>query len=200
MLLKVLATQSCPTLCNPMDCSPLLCPWDSSGKNTGWVAISFSRRSSQPRDQTWSWIAGRFFTTEPQGSPAMLLASAFVVDRQVPIYGNITKDLPVLWKYPGGGGLQDGKELSSPLTRLLQKKKSQQMLQHRQSQRQSGRVPWCCQMWALLVTRHLSQSTQGLTHLHRNRRHGAQTTDETRCGPEAVSTPDRAPEWLAMSK
>ena len=96
MLLKVLATQSCPTLCNPMDCSPLLCPWDSSGKNTGWVAISFSRRSSQPRDQTWSWIAGRFFTTEPQGSPAMLLASAFVVDRQVPIYGNITKDLPVL--------------------------------------------------------------------------------------------------------
>ena len=29
--------QSCPTLCNPMDCSPLrlLCPWDSPGKNTG---------------------------------------------------------------------------------------------------------------------------------------------------------------------
>ena len=28
-----------------------------------WVAISFSRRSSQPRDQTWvSHIAGRRFT------------------------------------------------------------------------------------------------------------------------------------------
>ena len=29
--------QSCPTLCNPVDCSParLLCPWDSPGKNTG---------------------------------------------------------------------------------------------------------------------------------------------------------------------
>ena len=27
-------TQSCPTLCDPMDCSPLLCPWDFSGKNT----------------------------------------------------------------------------------------------------------------------------------------------------------------------
>ena len=28
-----------------------------------WVAISFSRRSSQPRDQTWvSHLAGRFFT------------------------------------------------------------------------------------------------------------------------------------------
>ena len=30
--------QSCPTLCDPMDCSPLprlLCPWDSPAKNTG---------------------------------------------------------------------------------------------------------------------------------------------------------------------
>ena len=32
--------QSCPALCNPMDCSlpvKLLCPWDSPGKNTGVV-------------------------------------------------------------------------------------------------------------------------------------------------------------------
>ena len=27
--------QSCPTLCNPMDCPPGFCPWDSPGKNTG---------------------------------------------------------------------------------------------------------------------------------------------------------------------
>ena len=29
--------QSCPTLCDPIDCSPprRLCPWDSPGKNTG---------------------------------------------------------------------------------------------------------------------------------------------------------------------
>ena len=27
--------QSCLTLCNPMNCSLLLCPWDSPGKNTG---------------------------------------------------------------------------------------------------------------------------------------------------------------------
>ena len=29
--------QSCPTLCNPMDCSltRFLCPWDFPGKNTG---------------------------------------------------------------------------------------------------------------------------------------------------------------------
>ena len=38
-----------------------------------WVAISFSRGSSQPRDQICvsgvSCIAGRFFTTEPAGKP-----------------------------------------------------------------------------------------------------------------------------------
>ena len=27
--------QSCPTLCDPMDCTRLLRPWDSQGKNTG---------------------------------------------------------------------------------------------------------------------------------------------------------------------
>ena len=32
----------------------LLCPWDSPGKNT-WIAISFSRGSSRPRD--WTWVA-----------------------------------------------------------------------------------------------------------------------------------------------
>ena len=41
----------------------LLCPWDFPGKNTEWVAISFSRGSSQPRDRTQvSCTAGRFFT------------------------------------------------------------------------------------------------------------------------------------------
>ena len=36
--MRVKLLQSCPTLCNPMDSSPLprlLCPWDSPGKNTG---------------------------------------------------------------------------------------------------------------------------------------------------------------------
>jgi len=57
-----------------MDCSPPgSCPWDFSGKNTGmeWrVAISFSGRSSQPRDQIHyyyyvSCITDELFTTEP---------------------------------------------------------------------------------------------------------------------------------------
>ena len=41
----------------------LLCPCDSPGKNTGVVAIPFSRGSSQPRDRTWvSRIAAELFT------------------------------------------------------------------------------------------------------------------------------------------
>ena len=57
--------QSCPTLCGPMDCS---LPGSSvSGVLQAgileWVAIPFSRRSSQPRDRTWVFrIAGRRFT------------------------------------------------------------------------------------------------------------------------------------------
>ena len=50
----------------------LLCPWDSPGKNTRRVPISFSRGSSQPRDQTGvSCIAGGFFTTEPPEKPSL---------------------------------------------------------------------------------------------------------------------------------
>ena len=50
--MKVLITQSCPTLCDPMDCSP---PGTSvhgilQARTPEWVAISFSRESSQPRD------------------------------------------------------------------------------------------------------------------------------------------------------
>ena len=65
-MLYVLVSQSCPTLCNPMDCSP---PGSSvhdilQSRILEWVTIPVSRRSSQPRDRTWvSCIAGRFFTT-----------------------------------------------------------------------------------------------------------------------------------------
>ena len=44
-------TKSCPTLCDPMDCSPPgLCPWDFPGKNTGVGCHSSCRGSSRPRD------------------------------------------------------------------------------------------------------------------------------------------------------
>ena len=45
-----------------------------------WVAISFSRGSPQPRDQTCisyvSCIAGGFFTTESPGKPSLHYSSA----------------------------------------------------------------------------------------------------------------------------
>ena len=49
-----LVSQSCPTLCDPVDCSP---PGSSvrgifQARILEWVAISSSRVSSQPREQT----------------------------------------------------------------------------------------------------------------------------------------------------
>ena len=60
----MLVAQLCPTLCDAMDCS---LPGSSvhgllQARILEWVAISFSRGSSQPRDQTkGSRVAGRFF-------------------------------------------------------------------------------------------------------------------------------------------
>ena len=60
-----LVAQSCRTLCAPMDCS---LPGSSvrgivPARVLDWVAISFSRGSSQPRDRTRvSHIVGRRFT------------------------------------------------------------------------------------------------------------------------------------------
>ena len=57
--------QSCPTLCDPMDCSP---PGSSvhgifQARILEWGAIFFSRRSAWPRDWTQvSRIVGRCFT------------------------------------------------------------------------------------------------------------------------------------------
>ena len=49
----------------------LLCPWDSS-RILEWVAISYSRGSSQTRDQTYiSCIAGRFLLLLHLGSPVV---------------------------------------------------------------------------------------------------------------------------------
>ena len=78
----VSVTQSCPTLCDPMDCS---LPGSSvhgilQARIIEWVAASSSRESSQPRDQTWvSCIATRSsifawripWTEEPGGLQSM---------------------------------------------------------------------------------------------------------------------------------
>ena len=60
-----LVTQLGLTICDLMDCSP---PGSSvhlilQVRTLEWVAISSSRGSSQPKDQTWvSYIADGFFT------------------------------------------------------------------------------------------------------------------------------------------
>ena len=64
--------QSCPTLCDPIDCSP---PGSSvhsilQARMLEWVAIPFSRGSSWPGDWTHiSCTAHGFFTTEAPGKP-----------------------------------------------------------------------------------------------------------------------------------
>ena len=58
---KVKVTQLCPTLCDPMDYTVhgIL-----QARILEWVAFSFSRGSSHPRDRTQvSNIAGGFFTS-----------------------------------------------------------------------------------------------------------------------------------------
>ena len=58
---KVKVTQLCPTLCDPMD-------YTGHGilqaRILEWIAVSFSRGSSQPRDRTQvSHTADGFFTS-----------------------------------------------------------------------------------------------------------------------------------------
>ena len=67
--------QSCPILWNPMDCSPpgSLVQGILQARILVWIAMPFSRASSQPRDLTHvscaSCIAGGFFTAESLEDP-----------------------------------------------------------------------------------------------------------------------------------
>ena len=63
--------QSCPTLCNPMDCSP---PGPSMGvfRQEYWSVLPFPSPGNLPHpgiEPASSILAGRFFTTEPPGKP-----------------------------------------------------------------------------------------------------------------------------------
>ena len=65
-----LVTQLCPTLWDPMDCSPpgSSVHGNSPGRNTGVGCMTSFRGSPQPRDQTQvSHIAGGFFTIWANG-------------------------------------------------------------------------------------------------------------------------------------
>ena len=68
----VLIAQSCPILWNLMGCSP---PGSSvcgilQARTLEWIAIPFSRGSSQPRDWTWvSCMQAESLPSEPPGKP-----------------------------------------------------------------------------------------------------------------------------------
>ena len=70
--MRAQSLRSCPTLCDPMDCSP---PGSSvhgilQSRILEWVVMPSSRGSSQPRYRTCvSRTVGRFFSTEPPGKP-----------------------------------------------------------------------------------------------------------------------------------
>ena len=78
------SAQSCPTLCDPMNCSP---PGSSvhgilQARILEWVAISSSTASSRPRiEPVSSALAGRISITEPPGKP-----HAFVYLMHLPLY------------------------------------------------------------------------------------------------------------------
>ena len=66
-------TQMCPTLCDPLDCSPsrLLCPWDFPGKHTG-EGLPFLSPGDLPDpaiEPPSLTLADRSFTTELLGKP-----------------------------------------------------------------------------------------------------------------------------------
>ena len=119
-------TQSCLTLHDPMDCSP---PGFSvhgilQATVLEWVAISFSRGSSQPRDRTQvSHIAGRRFNLwatrevkddgklqQPNSGrtrnnldlPGMKVWVIYVVHQNPSFFAEIGKlVLKFIWKYKG---------------------------------------------------------------------------------------------------
>ena len=63
------------TLCDPMD---YIVHGILQARILEWVVFPFSRRSSQPRDQTQvSCIAGGFFTRSHKGSPQILEWTAY---------------------------------------------------------------------------------------------------------------------------
>ena len=95
----VVVAQSCPTLCDPMDCNPP----DSSVHGIfqirilELVVIPFSRGSSHPRDWTWvSRIMGRFFTAEQPGKCLVIyLGLSLPLEKAMAPHSNT-----LAWKIP----------------------------------------------------------------------------------------------------
>ena len=105
--LDVKLLQSCPILCDPMDCSP---PGSSvhgilQARILEWVAMSSSRGSSQPRDRTHlfcsSCTACKFFTAEPLGKPHPWLVGVYTgITTWQYLHTPCNPGIPTLGTYP----------------------------------------------------------------------------------------------------
>ena len=83
-----------PNLCDPMDCSPSGSSIHGilQAKTLMWVAIPFSRGSSQLRGWTQvSCIAGRFFTIWATRKGSVLISNAMVGENR---HAGIKQDIP----------------------------------------------------------------------------------------------------------
>ena len=85
-------TQSCPILCDPVDCSPpgSSVPGISQAITLEWVAISFCRESSQSRDQITVSCSGtqilyHWATSILLGRPS-ILSKHWLADRDCMIF------------------------------------------------------------------------------------------------------------------
>ena len=82
-------------LCKPLDYSPLglSVHRNFQARILKWVAISFSRGSSWPRDWTHvfcvSFIAGGFFTAEPSGKPHVHQASHPILSHEHSLFSSV---------------------------------------------------------------------------------------------------------------
>ena len=92
---SVKVTQSCPTLCNPMDYTV---HGIGQARILEWVAVPNLGRSSQHRDWTQvSHITGRFFTCWPPGKPKNIgVGNLSLLQGIFPTYPGIEPGSPTL--------------------------------------------------------------------------------------------------------
>ena len=100
-----LLTKSEPALCDPMDCNPPGSPVGGilQTRTLEWVAVSFSRGASQPRDRTrisYICIGNRFFTTEPPRNPQIWCDVVTKIETQrEPVPVSMPHSLPLKSSY-----------------------------------------------------------------------------------------------------
>ena len=94
------SVKSYPILCNPMDCSLPGSSVHGILHSLEWVAIPFSRGSSQPRDWTWvSCIADRCFTVQAtrEAQPSPIEFNNSMTAKLTSSFRQVNRSLLDLW-------------------------------------------------------------------------------------------------------